>query len=204
MGVTLVSTCWGSYADELPFWLAAVADLDPPADAVIVAGTIDPGPHATWVRWDEDPTHPADALNSAIAAAGTEWVCCVDVDDRPTRSLLAVDAGDDADVVAVGVRYADSGRVWIPGGVTAGRVLESGENLVTAGSLFRRSMWERVGGYQASDGWVYDWGLWRRMAAADARFRCSGTVGYTHRPHAGSWSQSRQAWPDVERVRSIR
>lgn len=204
MAVTLVTTCWGDYADELPFWLEAVDDLDPAADAVVIAGTVNPGTSAEWMRWDTDPAHPADALNSAVAAVETEWVCCVDVDDRPGRSLLAVDLADVADVIAVGVRYGDSSRVWVPQNATAERVLASGENLVTAGSLFRKSMWERVNGYHAEDGWVYDWGLWRRMAAAGARFRCSGTVGYTHRPRPGSWSQSRQSWADVERVKEIR
>ena len=116
--------------------------------------------------------------NRAVDALRTDWCWNMDIDDLVFPSALREIRVVDADVYAAGL-------------VTS--VAESKVNLVNAGSAFKKWLWEKVGGYP--DIGFHDWGLWRLMGRAQARFACSGSPDYLYRVGHNSGSKNF----DVER-----
>lgn len=108
---------------------------------------------------------PADARNAGIAATNAEWILPLDADDRlgPTyleeTIALALEAPQ-ADIVRTHLRsFGDILTQSAPGEFTTVNLLQG--CIQAYASLFRRSLWEKVGGYPvAIPIGTEDWCFW--------------------------------------------
>lgn len=125
--------------------------------------------------------------NCAVEALGTDWCWNMDIDDLVFPSALREIRVVDADVYAAGL-VTSTGVKALPGGLNWEQVAGSRLNLVNAGSAFRKWLWAEVGGYP--DIGFHDWGLWRLMGRAEARFASSGQPDYWYRTGHNSVSKN--------------
>ena len=135
----------------------------------------------------------------------TEWVCCFCDDDYfyPEglfKMIAEVHNGIDADVAHF--KFHVSGhcpkedyRAWLLGKeydlwesrpITQ-KLLQS-HNRLPAGSFFRKSAWEKAGGFQGSK--FHDWDLWKRMALMNCKFKYFPHLVYNHvRRENSAWAR---------------
>jgi hypothetical protein len=177
--VTVVSCVYGpTFSRFAPRWSEYTTKMAPRPAAVVVASD---RPHlvggARVVVLDCPWKHPqAWYLNQAVAAAGTEWVWVVDIDDCVRPDGLAGIEDVKSDVWQTGYRTSD-GVTYIP---DVGAVEAEGNRLV-GGSAVRVDAFRRVGGFR--DVAYQDWDLWRRLRASGASFSFSGRVGFDYMRH---------------------
>ncbi len=129
------------------------------------------------------------ARNAGIRASGGKYVVSLDADDRlhpryleKTRELLAADDSRRFGFVTTWARRFgnDSGRMEIATESPADLALSC---TVHSASLFRRRVWEEVGGYRESlSGWE-DWNLWLNMAGAGYRWQVLPEELFFYRKH---------------------
>lgn len=143
---------------------------------------------------------PASARNAGIAVARGEYIFPLDGDDhmRPDcldREIPILDANPE-----VGVVYSDgeffgirSGR-WDIGAFDADRLLLW--NYIPCCALFRRSIWEQVGGYdEARVLWgLEDWDFWLNAMRHGWQFTYVPEVLYEYRVANGSMVKRAQSY----------
>lgn len=132
--------------------------------------------------------NPADARNNGAAAGVSEWLCFLDADDElAPRYLEAMSAGT-ADVRGPATEFHKVTGVEGPLLVPV-RDLER-MNYLVIGSLVRRDLFERVGGFK--DWPVHeDYCLWYRCARAGATFE--QLEGAVYRVHERPTSRNRKS-----------
>lgn len=125
----------------------------------------------------------------------TEWICCFCDDDyfypgELIKMINEVHKGIDVDVAHF--KFHISGHVppedlrclfgkkeydLCEKKTITPKFLER-HNRMPAGSFFRKSAWEKVGGFQGDK--YHDWDLWKRMANAGCRFKYFDHLVYNH------------------------
>ncbi len=185
MSVSVVSCVYGTdFAQFLPRWFNAIADLDPAPDNVVVA-TDRPveSEFGAWTLVVErcGPNYPqAHYLNAAVEATETDWIWVVDIDDVAMPDALEGIGDVQADVWQMG--YESSyGERYVPPQLTAAEYLALDHNPFVAGSAFTADAFARVGGYP--DVAIQDWGLWCNLAANNASFQSSGRTHFHYMRH---------------------
>jgi len=184
--VTTVHT----YEHFLERWAAGVRGLqDKPDRIVIVATNPDSVREKLQGKLDgftvvqgQEPFGLGKYLNTAFHHCRTDIVAWVGVDDRYRPQALNGLRFMDADVMAMGMKYAN-GREWIPGDITAGDVLKVQENLVPCGSAFYRKFWA-ARPFQPHLAPFEDWALWVGFAALGARFATTKRIDFDYSQHA--------------------
>lgn len=158
-----------------------VAGLQPPRMRVLMQGT---------------GHRPGANRNFGISQARGRYVCCLDADDTlaPTYIEKAVFLlerhGYDVVSGAMDKVGSEFGRLHILEQPDLEDILEG--NPVLTCAVFRRSLWEKAGGYRDVDSKVAshvqeDWAFWIRLAALGARFRnLHHDPVLRHRVHATS------------------
>jgi hypothetical protein len=123
------------------------------------------------------------ARNTGISAATREYVVPLDADDwfYPDAVKVLFESRGDADVITG--YCTDSGTVYKPGifngPLTKEMFIEN--NPVICSSLFKKSLWEKVGGYMVRQGPHYeDWNFWARCFASGAKFKALDLQVYNH------------------------
>lgn len=133
--------------------------------------------HDTSYRWRE-----AGMRQYAVGLCTSDWVWLIDVDDRVMPDVAGV-VDRDADVVQVGFIRSD-GQVTVPNIVPHSQFLEQRMNRYVGTSPVRRKKLEAVGGWP--DVGYADWGLWRKLARAGARFVAADRVCFEYNWHPDS------------------
>lgn len=208
MSVGVVTVAVGSeYQNYLPEWASAVAALSRRPNEVHIV--VDRLPRTTRReveeilpnvrvvrsarRWE---IHPQVLANDGIAQLHTEWVCKLDADDLILPHAFDRLDSVAADVLAFGISI-DGERDYKPNDLH--NVRDSPNNLLFAGSPFRRWVWEVSAGFRDM---VYDdWAFWREAAHNGATFESSGTVDYIYRLH--NTNASLNCDTDLERNRVL-
>jgi len=121
-------------------------------------------PEVTLLR-TENHGLPA-ARNYGIEAACGEFICCLDADDmlhedyiRETAALLRSDTAGEYAVVTTGVRnFGEENRPGRTEPFDPMRLLLG--NCLHVASLFRKSVWQQVGGYDETLPGYQDWEFW--------------------------------------------
>jgi hypothetical protein len=171
--VTVVSCAYGvNHRMFIPRWQQAISNLRPAADDVIIVTDKD-----TACFW----RHPqAFYLNTAIAAAETDWVWIADIDDLAFPDALAGLEDVDADVWQMGFKRSD-GESYVPPQITNAEYLASEQNVYVGTSAIRVEAFRDVGGFR--DVALQDWDIWRRLAVNGARFQSSGRTHFSYMLH---------------------
>lgn len=133
---------------------------------------------------------PSSARNAGIHMSQGKYICCMDADDKlsPTyleKCLLRLESGD-VDICGSWQQdFGDSQLIQIPGPFSLKRLLH--ENCLIVASVFRKDMWEYVGGYDETmvDGYE-DWEFWIRLAGVGARASTIQEPLFWYRKHGKS------------------
>lgn len=136
-----------------------------------------------------------EARNKALHQAESEWVCYLDADDELESGFIEAMAQGKADLRAPAVRYVRKGREAAPivprvaghDHQCVGACLSEG-NWLVVGSVVRRELVERVGGWRDFE-WSEDWDLWLRCHLAGATIEALPTAIY--RAHVRPASRNR-------------
>ncbi len=168
----------------------------------------------TRVLFREGPHRVGDNRNFGIDRAAGKYICCLDADDMlaPTYVEKAVFLLENYgyDVVSTAVRRF--GAVEACYGVLPYPDLSdllNGNHVATC-AVFRRSLWERAGGYEDTpEGAAFlheDWRFWIRLACHGARFsNIAGEYLFWYRAHAeGSLSNAPGLLPNDRQAELIR
>lgn len=134
----------------------------------------------------------AAARNTGIEAATGELILPLDADDKLRPAFIAKAAQIMADNPAVGVvhgwgeRFGIRSGVWELPSVETSRILLG--NGVPACSVFRKQIWEEVGGYDVAgfkEGYE-DWDFWLGALERDWKFELIPEVVFDYRIRPGS------------------
>lgn len=140
---------------------------------------------ATFIQTREN-AGPSFARNLGAANTSAEWLHFVDGDDEleaggldALRRILG--SRPEVDVACGYLRsFQDAQEIWAGSDPTAESILVA--NATHCGILVRRSMFERVGGYQSKQRLHFeDWELNMRLALHGARFEITPEVTYRYR-----------------------
>lgn len=116
------------------------------------------------------------AYDFIIKQIESEWICCFCDDDffdekELSRLLTAIRAGDFADADVINFRVHVSGiKPYHQWGVPEPKLdAMQTSNHIPAGCFFRKSVWEKTGGFKGT--LLFDWIFWLRALKAGCRFK---------------------------------
>lgn len=135
----------------------------------------------------------ASARNYGIARCKGEFVVALDSDDKLQpeylqKTLFALQKNEKAGAVTTHLQcFGISDVIWKPEGGDIISFLAA--NQAIAGSMFRKKIWEEIGGYDESD-WVRvgfeDWDFWIMMCAKGWVIDCIPECLFLYRRKSGS------------------
>jgi len=135
----------------------------------------------------EEKLNVASALNLGIGEARGRYVCCLAADDtiEPTyfeKSLCLLESNPGVSFAYSLVKtFGDEKRVWFTEPFDLRLLLEY--NYICAAAVFRRSIWEAVGGFdQTMDGYE-DWDFWIKVGKTRSRGKLIPEILFNYRRH---------------------
>lgn len=136
------------------------------------------------VEIDQYRSGPGFMINKLASFAEGEWLLPLGDDDLLDPEYIAFlePFTEKADVVYPWCRV--SGSWWSPNRLYSKGVLKH-ENFIPATALIRKSLWEKLGGYNIRHKYE-DWDFWLRAEAEGARFVCVPEVLWTYRQHGAN------------------
>ena len=123
----------------------------------------------------------AAARNGAISEAGSEWICIVDADDNlhPNYFKHMSKFADSFDLLAPDIRWVYVGTRRKTRVTHMGNVNILNQNPCCIGTVFRKSVWEEVGGFKNLPV-LEDWEFFRRCYKNGARLKCVRGAEYIY------------------------
>ncbi len=182
--VAVVVPCHG-YARFLPDAVASVVaqtwrnlrivivdDGSPDDTAEVAASLIERFPERRIDLLRQRNQGLAAARNNGIRATSSPLVLALDADDRLAphaieRLVAALGAGDDV-ATPLGRTFGDEDRPLVTRPVTRRRLRAA--NCLVYASLYRRELFERIGGYRPRAPGYEDWDFWLSALELGARF----------------------------------
>jgi glycosyltransferase involved in cell wall biosynthesis len=137
----------------------------------------------------------ASVRNELAATARGDWLCFLDADDELAPGYLdAMAAVGGANVLLTpAVRYVRKGRPSPPQFNDRGIPLTR-DNWLVVGTLVRRTLFERVGGFEDYPHGFEDWSLWYKCEKAGARIVKVPQAVYIC--HVNPESKHKRGWRD--------
>lgn len=188
--------------DLRDFEIVLVDDGSRDATVDVVRALIQRLPARTIRLIEQANRGQAGARNTAIDAARGRYILPLDSDDLIADGMLAhcadrLDADPGLDLV-----YGDREDFGDVSGVHASGRFELDRlkyfNQLAYCGMYRRALWQRVGGYQINVSGFDDWNFWIAAAAAGARAEHVPRVLMRHRRRRPS-----QMWSMLERYEKI-
>lgn len=171
MSVSLVTIAEGAaYAGFVEPWRSSVMGMRVKPDEIIIMVGENDDAEVRSHDWSGIPTQiitlhepfSTAYFNAGVCAAKSEWISYCGIDDLMLPNAY-MDLDEDADII-VGTVLLDGDRAWVGAWDTT---LMRHVNPLPAHSLYRKSLWVKVGGYP-NIRWS-DWGFWLRCAQAGAK-----------------------------------
>lgn len=186
--VSIIVTCYnyGQYLEECLKSVAAQTYSN--VEVIIVDdGSTDDAP-MIGTRWAEERAkaghfweyiglnnsgQPAIPRNIGITNSSGDLILCLDADDALTPTMVeecvqALRQNPDASIAYTGVTCFDgSDQQWSAPAFSYERLIM--QNFICYASVYKRRVWEAVGGYKTNHRGVEDWALW--VEAAGLGFR---------------------------------
>lgn len=214
--VGIVIPCFNDRPEHIKEAVSSALAQDVPAEVVVVDdGSTDPDTLAALQQLPQvvrvvrqENGGPASARNTGIRLLQTDFILPLDADDRISPDFVREGAEILATSPDIRIAYAEwvsfgawSGRRVPPPAVGIADLLPASQ--FGAASVFRRSDWERVGGYDESLRVGHeDYEFWIRLLADDGRaIRVPNAVFY-YRIRSGSREQVQSA--DLRAMRATR
>ncbi|HOC96994.1 MAG TPA: glycosyltransferase [Candidatus Pacearchaeota archaeon] len=109
----------------------------------------------------------SSARNTGIKEAKGKWVLTLDADDKIDSTFVEKTIGKNDIVSTTQQTFGDESRLWTPYFLNPTLDLEIENNYLNCCSLFKREIWETIGGYdeKMKDGYE-DWDFWIRAMIA--------------------------------------
>ena len=140
----------------------------------------------------------AQARNKAAEEARGDWLCFLDADDELAPGYLdAMERAYERErlggdlLLTPAVQYVRGKRETEPHFLDRGIPL-SQDNWLVVGTLIRREMFERVGGFPDYPHGFEDWGIWYKAERAGARI--VKVPDATYRAHVNPRSKHKLLW----------
>ena len=203
--VSVVITCYnlGAYVQEALDSIAAYTGPTQLEVIVVDDGSTDAATRAVIAGLDRSRCTVLDqanmglakARNNGIALATGTYIISLDADNRIYPAFIERSIAILEQEPEVGVVYGDAvyfeGRTgpWKVGAFDFTRLVQS--NYIDACACYRRSVWDRVGGYDEHMphmGWE-DWDFWLRCSVSGVQFRYVEEAFFDYRVRAGSMTQ---------------
>ncbi len=132
---------------------------------------------------------PAKSRNRGIAEARGRYILCLDADDRLEPGSLGPLAACLDDNPQVAIAYGDQRNFGEREGFEAHPEYDARRltlfNFIPPASLFRRSLWETIGGFRTNVIGYEDWDFWVAALAIGGRGRHVPGVVWNYRHHGG-------------------
>lgn len=112
----------------------------------------------------ENSGGPALPRNFGVQKAIGEFIICLDADDKLHRlyvelCLQALRDNPSASIAYTAIQcFGDHSQIWPVRNYSFQELLYS--DFIPAGSMYKRSVWEEVGGYKLDVGTMDDWNFW--------------------------------------------
>lgn len=167
--VSIIIPVWGTYKEYLPQCLQSVESQTYKDYEVIIVDT---------------ETDLPTARNKGIEKAKGEYILPLDVDDCLREDYLekTVDKGD----IVTTAHFNNSEKSCLPARHINKDNIKEG-NLIIACSLFKKEIWEKVGGYDESLKSGYeDWDFWIRALNSGYNVTVIDEPLYQYNKRAGS------------------
>ncbi len=150
----------------------------------------------------QENTGVAGARHRGIGLARGRYILPLDADDLIAPTLLetcaaVLDAEPDTSLVYTDRQeFGDVEAIWTAGRYELARLKYF--NQVSYCCLYRKAMWEQVGGYRLNVNGFDDWDFWIAAAARGARGRHVPQALLKHRKHKAS-----QMWTILDRYEAL-
>lgn len=135
------------------------------------------------------------ARNSGIRACTSEYIMCLDADDKLVPGAIEEHMSlieDDMTIAQCALmEFGERHVVMVPNKTNLNRVMQS--NTIYCNAVFSKRMWELVGGYDESETMrlgYEDWEFWIRMLEAGCYVKTSDFIALRYRAHEGQMTQA--------------
>lgn len=137
----------------------------------------------------------ASARNAGIAMSESEYIQCLDADDKLVPGAIEEHMKlmkDDTTIAQCALmEFGERHVVMIPNKANLERVMQS--NTIYCNAVFSKRMWSEVGGYDESETMrlgYEDWEFWIRMLNAGCHVNSSDFIALRYRAHEGQMTQA--------------
>lgn len=191
--VSIIIPCWNQ-AHWLPEVIESALDQTVPCEVIVVN---DGSPDNASETAKKYPVRLVEKLNGGLSSARNagikeasgEWILTLDADDKIAPDFIekCLKNKGDYDIIATGQQeFGDTDRIWFP------HPEPTFDDFITANrinccSLFKKEIWETIGGYDEEMRLGYeDWDFWLRATQRGYKVKTIQEPLFFYRKHGTS------------------
>lgn len=188
--VTIVIPCY-NHAQYLPEAIESALAQTIPCEVIVVNDGSTDNSSEIAKKYpvkviDKENGGLSSARNAGIKEATGEWILTLDSDDKIDPKFIEKTIGKN-DIVATGQQeFGDTNRAWFPRNEIFHELFQFG-NQINCCSLYKKKVWETIGGYDENMREGYeDWDFWYRATKAGFKISVVPELLFFYRKHGTS------------------